>query len=254
MNGLKIKYIIPLVLIILFVIYQVLLSFTIVPYFMGGEDIGVLLLLLVAVFLFLLAGTVEKIARAVLNVEENIEIKTNRDLFDDFPIVENIQDNQTCKFLIGIQNYFKNAHTMEEVLNRLLVMSMKVTQSARASIMLHDRKKDELYIYKTLGWGSTEIRLVKNIRSKPGEGIAGRVFIDERPLIVNNNTMGEEYELKEKYESKSFISFPIHTGEKTLGVLNLTEKKTASYTSSEVDVLKFIGNEVSIRLEGIGIL
>ncbi len=248
MNTSKTKYIIPFVLILLLGIYQALLSFNYLPFIVGSEDIQVALFFLIAIYLFILSMDVQRVIRRTHDLKENIEIKLNPEKLEEIPYSESIKNGTLCKFLIGIQNFFQKADSADDVLKKLLVSASRITHSGRASIMIHNNKKDELYIYKTLGWKSNEIKLVKNMRSKPGEGIAGRVFLDEKPLSVSGDEIGDTMDFKEKYKSETFISLPLYSGSRVIGVLNLTEKRDGRYGPAEKDVLTFITNEVALKL------
>jgi len=254
MNTSKIKYVALFVIIVLVAIYRVLLSFNLLPYFISGEDITVILLLLVAVFLLLLSETVGRLSNYLISIRDRITMNISIDSIDALSLAENVQGATGCKLLIGIQRYLNNIINLEELLNKFLVITVKITNSDRASIMLHDGKRDELYIYKTIGWGNREITLAKKMKSKPGEGIAGRVFLDGEPLVVNKGEDKEDFDAKEKYKSKSFVSYPIFSGEKIIGVLNLTEKGDASYTQGELDILSFVTNSVSLKLNNIELM
>lgn len=251
MNTSRIKYIVLLAVIVLIVAYRLLLSFNLLPYFASGEDITVILLLCVAIFLFLFSGTAIKNARILTGIQESISISIRTDGLDAFIFRENVQDVTGYRLLIGIQRYLTNIMNQEELLNKFLVITVKLTHSARASIMLHNRKKDELFIYKTIGWDTREIQLARKMKSKPGEGIAGRVFLDGEPLVVNKTTEKEDFDVKDKYKSKSFVSVPIYEGKNIVGVLNLTEKEDGAYTRGELDLLGFISDVVALKLQGI---
>ncbi len=248
MNTSKTKYVVPFVIILFLGIYQVLLSFNYLPFVAGSEDIQVALFLLIGLYLFILSLDVQRVIRRTHDLKENIEIKLNPEKLEEIPYSNSIKNVGLCKFLIGIQNFFKKVDSADEALKKLLVAASRITHSARASIMLHDRKKDELYIYKTLGWKSNEIKFVKNMRSAPGEGIAGRVFLDEKPLSVSGDEIKEDIDFKDKYKSESFISLPLYAGNNVIGVLNLTEKGEGGYGTAEKDVLTFIINEIALKL------
>jgi len=247
----RIKYIVLFVLVVLVAAYHLLLSFNVLPHFVSGEDITVILILLVALFLFLVAGTAEKLARNLVEMQESITVNVRADGFDALALADHIRDATGSKLLIGIQNYLNNITSMEELLNKFLVITVKLTNSERASIMLHNRKRDELFVHKTIGWEDREIHLAKKMKSRPGEGIAGRVFLDGEPLVVNKTTEKEDFDIKDKYKSKSFVSLPIYEGRRIVGVLNLTEKGDASYTQNELDILRYITGIVALKLQSI---
>ena len=102
-----------------------------------------------------------------------------------------------------------------------------------------------------MGWKESEIRLVSNINIKPGEGIAGRVFLDEVPIIMNDAPKDTGYGVSHKYRSNSYVSFPVFSGDTIIGVLNLTEKENGNYSNKEVNILKFITTEASIHLKNL---
>ncbi len=253
MNTSRTKYIVLLAVIVLIVAYRLLLSFNLLPYFASGEDITVILLLFVTIFLFFLSGAVVRNARDFASLQESMSVNVRTDGIDAVFLAENLQDAKGYRLLIGIQRYLNNITSEEELLNKFLVITVKLTQSDRASIMLHNRKRDELYIYKTIGWDNREIHLARKMRSKPGEGIAGRVFLDGEPLVVNKTNEKEDFDVKDKYKSKSFVSVPIFEGRNIVGVLNLTEKGDERYTRGEIDLLRFIGDIVALKLQGLGL-
>jgi transcriptional regulator with GAF, ATPase, and Fis domain len=249
----RIKYVLLLALIVLFVVYRLLLTFNLLPYFMSGEDITVLLILCVALLLFFIANAVERLAENLTAVHESISVNVRSEGFDALALANYIHDTAGVKRLIGIQRYLTNITSVEELMNKFLVITVKLTNSERASIMLHDRRRDELFIYKTIGWDSREIHMVKKMKSRPGEGIAGRVFLDGELLVVNKTTEKEDLDTKDKYKSKSFVSFPVYEGSTIIGVLNLTEKGEANYSPNELDIIRYIIGVVALKLSSFDI-
>ena len=118
----------------------------------------------------------------------------------------------------------------------------------------HNKKNNELNIYRTLGWKDSEIRIISDIHIKPGEGIAGRVFLDEAPIIMKNASGDKQPWKKSKYRSNSYISFPIFAGNKIVGVLNLTEKENGNYSNQDINIIKFLTTEASIHLLNVPLI
>ncbi len=251
MNTLRTKYLIPFIITLLLAIYYMLVSLNVVNQVIMAENVTVLMVLLISVFLFLLGSGLERSIQTVKNIQENISVNISAGKVDEVPVLKDVGDIEMCRYFVGMQNYFNSALRWEELLNKMLVATARVTRSERASIMLHDRRNDELWIYKTLGWESHEVQVGRKMRSKPGEGIAGRVFLDGKPLFANEIEDFEDFELKDKYKSKSFISLPIFCGQTIIGVLNMTEKEDGGYSKMEQDLLLFILNEVSLRLRNL---
>jgi len=157
-------------------------------------------------------------------------------------------------FFLRVQRYFKDCESDTDVLSRLLVASIKVTKSKRASVLLYSRKSDELFIFRTIGWDRHEISMLRETRIRPGEGIAGRVFAEGKPLLVSDVEKGSEFEPKEKYRSKAFVSTPLFSGSVVVGVLNLTEKQDGTYSPKELQVLEFLVTTASLLLRSASVL
>jgi transcriptional regulator with GAF, ATPase, and Fis domain/uncharacterized membrane protein YwzB len=247
---LKIKYTLIFFLIAICVVYQLLSSFNLVPYVFTGQDMTLVLILLVALIVVLIGHSLSGMFLKRPTAVEDIALGGLPDTMQppEIEFVQKYDEKNYCRYFIAMQNYLRVFTDSRELMDKLLVATARVTHSERASILLYDRKKDELFINRTLGWNEGEIRLIKNTRIRPGEGIAGRVYIDGKPLVMNETETKGEIELKEKYRSDSFVSFPLLSGNTVIGVLNLTEKVQGAYTKQEIEMVRFILNEAAIHL------
>ena len=252
MRGLKGKYVFLFICVIILAAYQLLTSFNKLPYFLSAQDISVIILIIISIFLIsilvLLARVTELLPRGKENL--NVRIQTE-DKINGVPELKSIGGKDHSNFFVALQRYLKGIGGINELMDKVLVAASKITHSKRASILVYDKKKNELCIYRTLGWKDSKINLVSDIHIKPGEGIAGRVFLDEVPIIMNGASEGKEYGPEKKYRSNSYVSFPIFSGDAIIGVLNLTEKDNGNYSNQEVNVIKFITTEASIHLRNI---
>jgi len=251
MKWQKINNVVPISIIFLLTMYQILSSFDILPFFFSGQDIVAILILLLSIQFILISSSIQKLKREMKSISESKDFTFNREEIEKIELPEIGESEGISKVFIGIQNYLKNIENKKELIDKLLVVSSRITNSNRASVMLYSEKDDELYIHKTIGWNKGEIKLIKATKIKPGEGIAGRVFVEQNPLIVNKPEGLEDFEPKDKYKSSSFVSYPLFSGRNIIGVLNLTENSDEIYEKSELDILKFIINEFSIILENL---
>ena len=232
MHSLKGKYVVIFTVMLLLVVYQMLLSFNIVPYFLTGEDLFLVLLLLLGIFLLLISLDLSRLARSR---KEEIDLE---------PLA-----HKDVTFFLKIQRYFKDCENDTDVLGRLLVASSKLTKTKRASVLLYSVREDVLFIFRTIGWDRNEIKMLRNTRISPGEGITGRVFLEGKPLVVSDVEKGSDVEPREKYSTKAFVSTPLFAGNEVVGVLNLTEKQEGAYFEKELDVLEFLVTTASLLLK-----
>jgi len=243
MRTLKGKYVVIFTLMLLLVVYQILLSFNIVPYFLTGEDLFLVLFLLLGIFLLLISLDLSRLARSRTERYGGSEMEVPPGEIDLEPVA-----NKEAAFFLKIQKYFKDCENDTSVLGRLLVASSKLTNSNRASVLLYSKQDDDLFIFRTIGWDRSEIKMLRNTRISPGEGITGRVFLEGKPLVVSDVEKGSDVEPKEKYSTKAFVSTPLFAGNEVMGVLNLTEKQEGAYSEKELDVLEFLVTTASFLL------
>ncbi len=124
---------------------------------------------------------------------------------------------------------------------------LKVTHS---SIMLFDEKKDELIVKACQGYRCSEV-LGKT--QKIGEGIAGLVAKEKKPILVKNidDNWVRKYE-KYDYVTKSYVSAPLISGERLLGVINITDKMSReSFSEPDLNFLCIMAGQISMALENI---
>jgi diguanylate cyclase (GGDEF)-like protein len=134
-----------------------------------------------------------------------------------------------------------------QICSELLHRAVEVLGAERASLLTFDEQSQLLIFRESFGL-SDEIVQTERLRS--GEGIAGAVFERGEPLLVPDLNLLDATEenrwiierVRNRFSpddrARSFISFPIQTGERRIGVLNLTG---AGYDKAD---LKWLGSIV----------
>ncbi|MDP2754532.1 MAG: diguanylate cyclase [Nitrospirota bacterium] len=131
----------------------------------------------------------------------------------------------------------------------ILDMSVHLAYAEKGSLMLLDEDTSYLTIKAAKGINK---RLLGEIKIRVGEGIAGKVFREGVPLMVDDIERNEKVSLKKrpKYRTGSFISIPLKIGEETIGVLNISDKITGEVFSAEdLVLLRSFASYASIALE-----
>ncbi|MCX7905852.1 MAG: HD domain-containing protein [Elusimicrobiales bacterium] len=156
--------------------------------------------------------------------------------------------------MISIHNYGMSGVSIgkeRDFYQMALDRACDIVESKRGSIMLFDEKQQCLVIV-----ASKNIRqeLVENIKLKPGEGVAGRAFEKSEIIFVTVPEKNPNYEKFMGYEEQKepFISLPLKSRERVLGVLNihLPENKT-SFSEWDLKFLNIIADEISVMIENI---
>jgi diguanylate cyclase (GGDEF)-like protein len=117
-----------------------------------------------------------------------------------------------------VESYNLTVNT-NELFARMLEIALGVTGAEGGSLMLLDPEARELRVRVAVG---VEPELWPKIRVPLGEGIAGRVAADARPLRLRGKADAQAFRIvRERLDVESALSVPlVHEG-RVLGVLNL---------------------------------
>jgi len=138
---------------------------------------------------------------------------------------------------------------LEDILKLIVTVTAEVMGSKICSLMLLDPTKKELAIKATQSMNK------EYLNKRPlrlGEGIAGKVALENKPMIVENIQEAEEYKFKDigmKEGLVSMLSVPLHVKGKVIGVLNTYTSKPHSFSEYEINILKTVADQAAIVIE-----
>jgi len=110
--------------------------------------------------------------------------------------------------------------------------------------MLFDKENQELSIKVAKGLSENVIR---NAKTKVGEGIAGWVAEKKEPLLIKDIGKDKRFNKRNgKYHNNSLLSMPLLVKDELLGVVNVNNKTTREvFSKSDLDKLKEISEHIS---------
>src|SRR6185436_17201824 len=83
-----------------------------------------------------------------------------------------------------------------------------------------------------------------------GEGIAGSVFSEGRPLVATIDALGRAPVTERRYKTTSFISYPIAIGQRKIGVLNVADKIGGGvYDDADLNIIELVAPQIALALE-----
>lgn len=149
---------------------------------------------------------------------------------------------ETGQKIVLLQKIFTILNTsfnLHKLLDRILDSIIEVMEVEAGSILLLDRKRDDLYFEVAKGSKAKE---VMEFRLKVGEGIAGSVFLSQEPVTVSEVTKDKRFkrEISEKigFEIKSIACVPIILMNKSIGVIELINKRNNNiFSASDMELL-----------------
>lgn len=137
----------------------------------------------------------------------------------------------------------------EEVYQNIVEMASELLDATCGSLMLFDERGENLQIESAKGMN---LPLARSLSVKVGTGIAGRVAKSGFPMVVNDIEKDRRTASpnRPRFKTKSFISVPLKIKDRTVGVLNLSDKADQGiFTENDLNMLTSFTTQISIILE-----
>jgi response regulator RpfG family c-di-GMP phosphodiesterase len=152
--------------------------------------------------------------------------------------------------LYAISESFQPGHSEgEDIMDRVVQMAANITDANRASLMLVDEETNRLVIRAT--WG-IEKSVLEGTCQPLGEGIAGKVAIEGKPLIVQDLAESDlgALAVSGRYLTRSLISVPLLIRGEVFGVLNVTDKTSGgNFREEELTLLSALAQKAGLSME-----
>ena len=137
----------------------------------------------------------------------------------------------------------------EDILKLIVTLTAEAMGFKICSLMLLDAAKEELTIRATQ---SISKRYLTKPPVKLGRGIAGKVALENKPIIsedVRKDPLYVNQDIARAEGLCSLLSLPLSVKGTVIGVLNFYTSKKHDFKSSEVNILKSIANQAAIVLD-----
>lgn len=138
---------------------------------------------------------------------------------------------------------------LEDILKLVVTVTAEIMDSKICSLMLIDEKTGNLVLKATQSMSET---YNKKPHLKIGEGIAGKVALENKPISVYDLSGEPEYRSKaiaEKEGLRSLLSVPLAVKGKVIGVLNSYTSYPHKFTKDEINILTTVASQASIVIE-----
>ena len=156
---------------------------------------------------------------------------------------------EQIKALSEISKAIASESYLEDILKLIVVVTAQAMGSNICSLLLIDEKKKELVIRATQ---SVSDEYNKKPPLKIGEGIAGKVVKEKKPVVVKDVSKKKEYKYRDiakKERLRSLLCVPLAVKGKVIGVINCYTPKLHNFTETEIDVLTSVANQAAIAIE-----
>lgn len=174
----------------------------------------------------------------------------------DNRLIENLKNINTkleqYKSLFEISLYITSTLDKKVLLPRIMECAKKVMKVEGCSIIIPEEYSENMYFEVALGEKTKDL---KEMKLEKGEGIAGSVAEMGEPVIVNDVSKDERFSKKfdeaTGFETKSVLCVPMKIEDKTIGVIELVNKKDSErefFSSDEFEICKAFANLAAIAI------
>jgi diguanylate cyclase (GGDEF)-like protein len=135
-------------------------------------------------------------------------------------------------FVSDLYTQVRSSAKEEEVYRFLVEEVAKLLDAQLCSLFVYDEQMGSLLVKVTKGFPKDALT---HVRIRPGEHISGRVFIEERPVVVQNIESDQRFARPNnpRYKTKSFLCVPVRVNSHVAGVLNVADRLTGRPFSDE---------------------
>jgi diguanylate cyclase (GGDEF)-like protein len=129
----------------------------------------------------------------------------------------------------------------------ILTQAADLVSAERGSLLLFDEGADVMTMTASRGIRASMAE-VGTIAM--GEGIAGSVLQEGRPMVASIDDLGRTSLPERGYKTKSFMSYPITIGSRRFGVLNLADKiGGGAYDANDLSVIELVAPQIALAIE-----
>lgn len=138
---------------------------------------------------------------------------------------------------------------LEDILKLIVAVTAEVMDSKICTLMLLDIKKKELVIKATQ---SISKEYINKNPLRLGEGIAGKVAVENKPESIYNiseNKVYKYHDIAKKEGLASLLCVPLHVKGKVIGVLTTYTSKPHHFSEYETHILQTVADQAAIVIE-----
>ncbi len=151
--------------------------------------------------------------------------------------------------LAKVANLISSGMYLDELLRLIVNVTAEIMNSKISSLMLLDPEKKELVVRATQSI-SEEYNKKPNI--KLGEGIAGKVALENKPVCVLDVKIDAQYlnhDIAKKEGLCSLASVPLAVKNRVIGVLNCYTSKKHKFSKHELSLLSALANQAAVAID-----
>jgi signal transduction histidine kinase len=155
---------------------------------------------------------------------------------------------QRQKMLFELGQIITSEINLDALFNLIMEQANKVMNTETSSVFIYDSRNEQL-------WSLVSSDLKRNeVRFPSSQGVAGWVFQNKRPLIINDPYNDQRFlpdiDKKTGSQTRNILCIPlINRKQECIGTLQTLNKKVKDFTDQDLELLTSASHYVTIALE-----
>ena len=154
--------------------------------------------------------------------------------------------------LIEVNGLISSSLNLDQILENVMTISKQVMNADASSLMLIDEKTNEL-VYE-VALGAVGEKLKQEFRLRMGQGIAGTVAQDGKPLLLEDAYRHPKFyrghDEATGYRTKSMITVPLKVGDRITGVAQVINRLDGnSFDADDLELFIALSSLAAIAIE-----
>ncbi len=148
-----------------------------------------------------------------------------------------------------ISRIVSSERSLDEMLGEIVGLAARITSCDACLVYLVDGESDEFVLRASL---VPHTKDVGHLRMKMGEGVTGWVAEHQAPVALGADAAADSRFkifpalVEDTYEA--FLSVPVVSAGKTIGVINVHHRDRHPHSSDEVSTIQFIGEQMGTAI------
>lgn len=151
--------------------------------------------------------------------------------------------------LVEISILLNSTQDPDKLLQSIILSAAEMLDCEAASIMLYDEKRGELFFVTATGSEAQQLTQIP----VPLEGsIAGTIFRENRPLIINNvaseprhyNQVAQQV----NFHPQSLLGVPMRIKTRVTGVLEALNKRSGAFSPTDSRLLSILASQAAVAI------
>lgn len=157
---------------------------------------------------------------------------------------------EQLKTLIELSSLINSSLELNDVKRKAIESATNLLNAEGGSLILIDKESGDMFFETVIG---EKGEIIRGLRLKKGEGIAGWVANTGEVLIINDvqsdKRFLKEFDKKTKFKTRNMICVPLKSKDKILGVMQVINKKDGDFCEEDKNLFLAFANQVAIAIE-----